>query len=145
MQTRPTSLAGNWTGVYDYDDADTGGGPEAVPFTASLFDVAGAVWGTTREPNTFAPGFGEALDAEVNGTRTGTEVRFRKVYVGPPPNGEFPVEYAGHVVADGARVEGFWQIRHPTRPIGGPFVMNRTPGQKSAAARTVAAEVPLGR
>lgn len=136
MQTRATSLAGNWTGVFDYDDAET----EAVPFTASLFDVAGAVWGTTREPNSFAPGAGAALDAEVNGTRTGTEVRFRKVYVGAPKGGELPVDYAGHVVANGNRVEGRWEIRHPTQTIAGPFVMNRAPGLKAEAARRVAAE-----
>ncbi len=137
MQSRPTSLAGNWTGVFDYDDPDT----DAVPFTASLFDVAGAVWGTTREPNSFAPGAGEALDAEVNGTRTGAEVTFRKVYTPQPPNGEDPVLYSGHVVADGQRVEGRWEIRHPVGTIGGPFVMNRERGKTVEAPRAVAAEV----
>lgn len=139
MPTRPTSLAGNWTGVFDYDDPDT----DAVPFTASLFDIAGAVWGTTREPNSFAPGAGEALDAEVNGTRTGTEVRFRKAYVGAPPGGDFPVDYAGHVVASGNRVEGRWEIRHPTQTIAGPFVMNRAPGRTAEATRELAAEEPV--
>ena len=137
MQQRGTTLGGHWTGVYDYDDDAR----DAVPFTAALFDIAGAVWGTSREPNSFAPGQGEALDAEINGTRSGKEVRFRKVYVGAPAGGEYPVEYAGHVTAGGNRVEGRWVIRAPQGPLGGPFVMNRVPGTKTATRVSVAAFV----
>ena len=133
MTGRGLTLAGHWTGVYDYEDgSDTG---DAVPFTASLFDVAGAVWGTAREPNTFAPGAGAALDSEINGTRSVSEVRFRKTYVGALPKSTLPVDYAGHVTADGNRVEGRWEIRLGDTVIGGPFVMNRTAGANAEADR----------
>ena len=135
MQDRGTSLGGHWTGVYDYDDDSV----ETVAFTASLFDVAGAVWGTACEPNSFAPGMGAALDAEINGTRTGREVRFRKCYVPAPPSGEYPVDYAGHVAAGGDRVEGRWVISTPYGKTGGPFVMNRARRGKSEATATIGA------
>ena len=139
MQSRGTSLGGHWTGVYDYDNEDQ----EAVPFNASLFDVAGAVWGTSQEPNSFAPGFAEALDAEINGTRTGKEVRFRKTYVGVPPNGEYPVQYLGHINARGNRVEGRWVIVTPFGKIGGPFVMDRDGGAPVVRTEAVAAVIEV--
>ena len=139
MQSRGTSLGGHWTGVYDYDNEDQ----EAVPFNASLFDVAGAVWGTSQEPNSFAPGFAEALDAEINGTRSGKEVRFRKTYIGAPPNGEYPVQYAGHVNAKGNRVEGRWVIDTPFGKIGGPFVMDRDGGAPVVRTEAVAAVIEV--
>ncbi len=121
MAEHGPGIGGDWTGVYDYGE----GFDEAVPFSAMLFDIAGAVWGTTEEPNSFAPGDGKILLADVSGTRSGREVRFRKTYRNSPPGGEYPVDYAGLVTNDGTRIEGRWQISAPGGILSGPFVMNR--------------------
>jgi len=141
MQRRGLTLTGDWTGVFDY--ADAGETADAVPFVASLFDVAGAIWGTTQEPNTFVPGAAAEIAAEVNGTRSGREVRLRKVYVGAPTGADLPIDYAGHVSADGNRIEGRWQIVDLGRRISGAFVMNRKPGEKAVITRSVEAEVSI--
>ena len=140
MTARGTTLHGDWTGVYDYGDNGDDASADPVPFTASLFDIAGAVWGTTREPNTFAPDAGDELHASVNGTRSGREVRFRKTYRGRPKGGEVPIDYAGHVMRDGNRIEGRWQLAIPGRMIAGSFVMNRKPGVAAVATRVETAE-----
>lgn len=131
MSARGISLQGGWTGVYDYGDDAPG---EPVAFTASLFDIAGAVWGTTQEPNTATPG--ADLLAAVSGARSGREVRFRKIYEGAPRGHEAPVDYAGHVTGDGNRIEGRWQIAHGGQIIAGSFVMNRKPGATRREARS---------
>ncbi|MEZ5714147.1 MAG: hypothetical protein R3D85_02585 [Paracoccaceae bacterium] len=117
-------LSGDWTGVYDYG----GDGPDAVPFTATLIDVGGVIWGDTQEPNSFAPSAGPELIAEISGTRSGAELRFRKAYLGNPEGGDDPIHYAGHVSAGGKRIEGRWRINAPGGAIGGPFVMTRIGG-----------------
>lgn len=118
------SIGGDWTGVYDYGQNQ--GDP--VPFTAMLFDIRGAIWGTTTEPNTFAADAGDVLSADVNGSRTGQEVRFSKTYQGRPSGGEYAAAYTGHVAAGGNRIEGEWRIATPFGTRGGPFVMTRAPG-----------------
>lgn len=133
MEPRGLTLTGDWTGVYDY--ADAGATSDAVPFVAILFDVAGAVWGTTRELNTFLPADGIELTADINGTRSGREVQLRKSYLGAPPGGELPITYAGRVSPDGNRIEGRWQILTPRGLVRGAFVMNRKPGLSAEATR----------
>lgn len=127
-------LSGDWTGSYDY-----GPGSRAVPFAASLFDIGGVVWGTSLEPNTFAPGAGDELEAEISGTRSGRELHFRKVYAGRPQRGEEPIHYTGHVSADGNRIEGRWTIRTFGANLSGPFVMNRLSGARARAERSARA------
>ena len=61
------SVEGAWTGVYDYD-GDSG---DPVAFNAELTDIGGVVWGTVCEPNSFAPGAGTELEADVSGMRSG--------------------------------------------------------------------------
>ena len=117
-------LSGDWTGVFDYG-LET---QDAVPFTATLMDVGGVVWGETQEPNTFAPNAGPELIAEVSGTRSGLEVHFRKAYCGKPRGGAYPIHYTGHISAGGKRIEGQWRINVPGVPFSGPFVMTRVPG-----------------
>ena len=130
-------LSGDWTGVYDYGH----GGQDAVPFTATLIDVGGVVWGDTQEPNTFAPDAGAELIAEISGTRSGVELHFRKAYLGKPRGGDYPIHYAGHVSAGGKRIEGHWRINLPGAPFGGPFVMTRITGVAVSRGRVKTAEV----
>lgn len=118
------NLSGDWTGVYDYGLE----GQDAVPFTATVIDVGGVVWGDTQEPNTFARGAGPELMAEISGTRSGFELHFRKAYLGNPEGGEYPIHYAGHVLVGGKRIEGNWRINMPGTTFGGPFVMTRITG-----------------
>ena len=130
-------LSGDWTGVYDYglEAAD------AVPFTATLTDVGGVIWGDTQEPNTFAPGAGSELFAEISGTRSGVELHFRKAYLSKPEGGEYPIHYTGHVSAGGKRIEGHWKINLPGAPFGGPFVMTRITGVTVRRRASKTAEV----
>ncbi|MBV7394670.1 hypothetical protein [Mameliella sediminis] len=139
MQGQGLDLSGDWTGVYDYGHE----GAEAVPFTASLFDVCGVVWGTTLEPNSFAPEAGAELEAEISGSRSAREVHFRKAYFARPRGGEDPVHYSGHVSADGNRIEGRWTIRGPGYAISGPFVMNRIKGAAARASRRAKVSVEI--
>ena len=117
-------LSGDWTGVYDYGLE----GQDAVPFTATLIDVGGVIWGDTQEPNTFALDAGPELIAEISGTRSGAELHFRKAYLGNPKGGDYPIHYTGHVSAGGKRIEGSWRINVPGVPLSGPFVMTRITG-----------------
>lgn len=141
MPPRATSLNGEWTGVYDYADTPD----EAVTFTATLFDVGGAVWGMTREPNSFSPDGGTELTADLQGARSGQEIQFRKTYQGAPTGGEAPIEYFGLVSFDGNRIEGQWRIGGSLLSFGGPFVMNRVPGMTARVAHEDRASVSVER
>lgn len=132
-------LSGDWTGVFDYGLE----GRDAVPFTATLMDVGGVVWGETQEPNTFAKDAGPELMAEVSGTRSGTEVHFRKAYLGNPKGGRDPIHYTGHISAGGKRIEGRWRINVPGIPFGGPFVMTRIAGIEVTRKVAIEAEVEV--
>jgi hypothetical protein len=133
------SIGGDWTGVYDYG-ANQG---DPVPFTAMLFDIRGAVWGTITEPNTFVADAGDNLVSDVNGIRSGQEVRFTKTYQGRPSGGEYAIAYTGLVSAGGNRIEGEWRLATPFGSRNGPFVMNRAPGVQAKAVIRGRASVTL--
>lgn len=133
-----TSLSGDWTGVYDYSDASTG---EPVSFHVSLTDIGGVVWGTSIEKNTLAPNAGDTLEAALNGSRSGQEVRFRKTFTGNVQGGELPLDYAGHLSADGNRIVGKWRPFIAGDHPGGPFVMNRNPANEKDILRQLTALV----
>jgi len=142
MTPKPASVAGDWTGVFDYGD----GFEDAVPFTAMLFDVVGAVWGQTTERNSIDPDIsGATLTASVSGRRSGREVIFTKAYDGPPVGGEFPIIYAGLLSGDGKRIEGRWHIPAMGDDYSGPFRMDRTPGQAVSRAERTKATADLAR
>lgn len=128
------SLSGEWTGVYEYADDPR----DPVPFNATLTDVGGVIWGETQEPNTFSPGADKHLTADISGIRTRAELRFRKEYTGRPPGARHPIDYFGHVTADGQRIEGRWQIHVPGVKWGGKFIMNRHPERAKAKTRQAA-------
>ncbi|WP_127114839.1 hypothetical protein [Shimia sediminis] len=130
-------LSGDWTGVFDYGLETR----DAVPFTATLMDVGGVVWGETQEPNTFVPDAGPELIADVSGTRSGVEVHFRKAYLGSPRGGAYPIHYTGHISAGGKRIEGRWRINVPGVPFGGPFVMTRITGIAVTRERALKTQV----
>ncbi|MEL7167565.1 MAG: hypothetical protein AAGL96_19045 [Pseudomonadota bacterium] len=138
---RPSlSLSGAWTGVFDYDDPAC----DAVGFTADITDIAGAVWGDTTEPNSFAPGFGDRLVASLSGARSGNEVTFTKTYIGEEQLFENEVFYAGNLNDTGRRITGTWRIAG-AYDLSGPFVMNRVDGQalERLLERTQSADVDL--
>ncbi|MEL7092768.1 MAG: hypothetical protein AAFN94_13630 [Pseudomonadota bacterium] len=138
---RPSlSLSGAWTGVFDYDDPAR----DAVGFTADITDIAGAVWGDTTEPNSFAPGFGDRLMASLSGARSGYEVTFTKTYIGAEQLFENEVFYAGTISDTGQRITGTWRIAG-VYDLSGPFVMNRLDGQalERLRMRTQTADVDL--
>ncbi|THH38586.1 hypothetical protein E4Z66_03170 [Aliishimia ponticola] len=127
MTRKALSLSGEWTGVFDYANTPD----EAVTFTASLTDVAGVIWGTTCERNSFSPIAARDLSASLSGMRSGYEVRFRKEYMGDVPGGEDIISYVGHVSEDGNRISGDWRIAIPGVNVSGPFVMNRVRGTRA--------------
>lgn len=131
------SLSGDWTGVYDYYNA-----PEFDPVTfhASLTDIAGVIWGTCLERST-VPDSDDMLEAALNGSRSGREVRFRKVFTSEMSGGELPIDYAGLVSPDGKRITGTWRFFVTGAKTTGPFVMNRHPADEADILRQLAAEV----
>lgn len=133
------SLSGDWTGVYDYYNA-----PEFDPVTfhAALTDIAGVIWGTSLERST-APDCDDMLEAALNGSRSGREVRFRKVFTSEMSGGELPIDYAGVVSPDGKRITGTWKFFVTGAKNTGPFVMNRHPVKESEVLRQLSALIEM--
>lgn len=133
------SLSGDWTGVYDYSDAPDF---DPVTFYASLTDVAGVIWGTSLERST-APDSDDMLEAALNGSRSGREVRFRKVYTSDMHGGELPIDYAGTLSTDGNRITGTWRFFVTGTKTTGPFIMNRHPVKESEVLRQLSAMIEI--
>jgi hypothetical protein len=126
------SLTGRWLGRYEYPYA-----APPVPFEADLVEDAGLLTGTIYEPNTFKPGAGPELLADITGSRAGAQVVFQKRYRGAPGH-EWPF-YEGTANSALTRIEGYWIFRH----IGfsGRFVMMRKPKATATAKREAEAVV----
>lgn len=110
-------IDGVWSGRFsrDQDTAD------AVPYSAWLNITNGRLAGSMLEPNSFAEGLGEELDATLRGHVDGTEVIFLKTYQGVDQE---PIYYEGEVVDDGNRIVGRWYFGWPDE-ITGTFEMSR--------------------
>lgn len=109
-------------------------GKPAVAFTAWFDDQAGTLGGTLMEPNTFANSPSEDLSSTLNGTRTGMEIGFTKIY--DPGQGAHaqPIQYAGKANRDFTWVVGKWRIAGWFE-WSGPFEMSRQTGAIEQAER----------
>lgn len=131
-----TTLTGVWDGLYSYSRA---GAPES-PFTAVLFDTAGALSGTIHETMNFVGGGAAEASAFIDGTASAGHIAFTKTYDGT--NGQtHTVAYDGALSADGGEIDGLWTIRTIAGPITGRFLMIRARRAARAARKRSAAKV----
>ncbi len=77
------------------------------------------ITGTIIEPNNLTGG--SSLNAFINGVRQGDNVDFTKVYPNAPDGYETPVDYVGHVSANGNTIAGVWSLIE----LDGTFEMHR--------------------
>jgi hypothetical protein len=125
-------MTGVWYGRY----FSASGEVEENSFIAHLEEIGGAVTGTITEPDT--TGLEEVRRAFVNGTRTGSQLRFSKQY---DPAGALAhaVDYEGSVADDGAEASGRWSFTG----YSGSFVMNREQFTAEALEEEAGAEEDL--
>jgi hypothetical protein len=119
-------LTGRWTGIFNY--------PAFHPpnsFEAVLRDVGGGIGGTITEADDDPGARGRILHAVVEGHRSGSAVRFTKMYddLDRMPD---PVFYSGTVQPDGNEISGRWEI---AGSWAGTFLMIRNAGSEEAAER----------
>ncbi|HEX3919824.1 MAG TPA: hypothetical protein VHW60_20990 [Caulobacteraceae bacterium] len=120
-----TDLTGVWDGMFSY--------PRAHPptlFTAVVLDLGGRVSGTTHEVATIGAFAGQALEAAIDGARSGAALRFTKIYDAAAPGHRSPVSYEGVLSADATEIEGEWSI---PGSWSGRFIMVRSEGAAEAA------------
>ena len=125
-------LSGTWDGRYSYPRILA-----PVAFVATLNETAGWLTGTTEEVAPNRPG-GQHMSATLQGRRSGSSVKFLKLYDGSVP-GYDSVAYEGNVSADGTEIDGRWTV------IGngsGTFLMIRSRGVAESRSKT--AEERLG-
>ena len=125
-----TDLSGVWDGTYAYPSA-----LQPVPFRAELRDNGGRLSGEVSEP---APGYlppGD-LAAIVTGARSGSHVRFTKIY-DLLDHFRDPVVYDGTLDEEECEIAGSWTIGPGW---SGTFVMTR-PKETEAEAEQEAEEV----
>lgn len=97
-------LTGLWRGLYSYPIKRT-----PVPFTASLAESGSWLTGATEEVATARAALGRTLTATLQGRRTGSSVRFLKLYDSPMRVYD-SVAYEGSVNAEGTEIEGRWTV-----------------------------------
>ena len=106
-------LSGDWIGNYCYP-----GELEPVSFLATLVESNGQLTGETREPGQ-TPEMGAIAHALLQGSRSGAQVRFTKMY---DTIEDEPVLYEGKVDGTGTEIHGRWTIVHEW---SGSFLMRR--------------------
>jgi hypothetical protein len=124
---RGEDLSGNWDGLYSYP-----GDLAPVSFVADLKETGGWLTGATRETATNGSAVGQILSATLQGRRSGSAVKFLKLYDGSAP-GYDSVAYEGAVSADGTEIDGRWTA------IGnwsGTFLMIRSRGVAESRSKT---------
>lgn len=107
-----------------------------MPFNAVITDSGGALTGEIIERNTFSPTTDPDLFASLSGTRNGSSVMFVKTYE-KVPRGGHSILYEGTLDASRTRIDGTWKAN---ARWSGPFVMNRSNGQKIGKEMTVSKE-----
>ena len=95
-------LSGLWDGLYSYPRILA-----PVSFVADLKETGGWLTGTTRETAASGSATGQNLSATLQGRRSGSSVKFLKLYDGSVP-GFDSVAYEGNVSADGTEIDGRW-------------------------------------
>lgn len=117
-------MSGLWSGTYSYNGHDL-----TVAFTAAVNDTGGEIFGTTLEPALFDLQHLDEAEAEIEGSRQGQLVTFRKRYVGSITVSQPPLVYTGTANAEFTEVRGHWRFEgafsrlrgYPT----GTFIMTR--------------------
>ena len=117
-------LSGDWIGNYSYP-----GELEPIPFEATLVESNGKLTGETKEPG-HTLDMGEIAHALIQGSRTGSQVTFTKVYDSIEHE---PILYEGALDDTGTEIEGLWTI---VGEWSGSFLMRRP----AAAEEEVEAE-----
>ena len=112
-----STISGVWSGRFSRENESS----EAVAYSAWLTIINGRLSGSILEPNTFAEGMGDELDATLRGRVDGNEVIFLKTYQGIDQE---PVYYEGEIVDDGKRIVGRWYFGWPEE-LTGTFEMSR--------------------
>ena len=97
-------LTGLWRGLYSYPVKRA-----PVPFTANLNDSGGWITGATEEVATNRAALGRTLTATLQGRRSGSSVRFLKLYDSPMRVYD-SVAYDGSVNPEGTEIEGRWTV-----------------------------------
>lgn len=124
------NLSGKWSGFFNYPSQFP-----PNPFEAELADHAGAISGLITQPGEFFYPPGTVLQAVVEGSRQGSELRFVKIY----DDLERPTPcYRGTIQPGGDEVHGEWMI---PGDWSGTFFMIRAGKAKAAAERRVSEEV----
>jgi hypothetical protein len=120
----PADMSGLWSGTYRYDGHDL-----TVAFTAAVNDTGGEIFGMTLEPATFDLQHLDDAEGEIEGSRQGQRVTFRKRYVASTNVSQPPLVYSGTANAEFTEVQGYWRFEglfsrlrgYPT----GTFIMTR--------------------
>ena len=123
---RGEDLSGPWDGLYSYPRTLA-----PVSFVADLKETGGWLTGTTGEAAASGSATGQNLSATLQGRRSGSFVKFLKLYDGSVP-GFDSVAYEGNVSADGTEIDGRWTA------IGnwsGTFLMIRSQGSPNRVRR----------
>ena len=124
QETRTESLSGLWSGRYWYMSPSLHI-PATVPFSAVILDVDGEITGTTLEPNSFVDNQLSELTAVIDGRREGGMIDFLKIYDPLPDLHQYPIDYAGEVDEDLARIIGGWAISFDLDEERGGFELVR--------------------
>ena len=123
-------LSGHWRGFFNYPSQFP-----PNPFEAELTDRAGIVSGLITQPREFFYLPGTVLQAVVEGSREGSELRFIKIYDEldrPTPH------YRGTILPGGEEVQGEWTI---PGDWSGTFFMIRAGKAKAAEKRRVGEQI----
>ena len=125
-------LTGEWHGIYNY--------PERYPpntFEASIRDSGGTISGVIRQPGEFFEPAGTLQHAVIEGSRSGTTVRWVKIY---DDLNRSPPRYEGTIQPGGDEIEGEW---HHPGDWSGTFLMVRARKAKAAEERKVSEEIEV--
>ena len=113
-------LTGDWTGIYNY--------PSLLPpntFEASIRDAGGIITGVIHQPGEIIEPPGIHQHAVIEGSRTGSQVRWVKMY---DDLTRATPHYEGRIQPGGDEIEGEWHI---PGDWSGTFLMVR--GRKAGA------------
>ena len=130
MSGGEADLSGKWSGFFNYPSQFP-----PNPFEAELTDRDGTISGLITQPGELFYPPGTVLQAVVEGSRAGAELRFIKIYDDldrPTPH------YRGTIQPGGDEVHGEWTI---PGDWSGTFFMIRAGRAKAAAERRVSEEV----
>ena len=130
MGDSEVNLTGEWTGIYSY--------PAHYPpnsFEASIRDAGGVITGVIRQPGEIVEPPGIHQHAVIEGSRSGSEVRWVKIY---DDLARATPHYRGTVQPGGDEIEGEWHI---PGNWSGRFMMIRRREESAAEEREVSEEI----